>query len=213
MTSGAALGGSSTARRSTWRRTCWAASSSTRPPTAWSQCGSPRSRPTTADLDPGSHAFRGQTPRNAVMFGAARLRVRLLHLRHALLHESRLRRRPVSPSAVLLRAGEVVDGADLAAVPPRRRAPHADLARGPARLTVALGSRSRRRTGSTRASRQRRCGCAVRRRRSPGRGSRPARGSASSAGARDAVAVLAGRRADGLDRTARTPFSADAANP
>ena len=42
-------------------------------------------------------------------------------------------------SAVLLRAGEIVDGIEVARM---RRAPSrtdADLARGPARLTVALG--------------------------------------------------------------------------
>ena len=42
-------------------------------------------------------------------------------------------------SAVLLRAGEVVEGADLATQPARWNVPVRDLARGPARLTVALG--------------------------------------------------------------------------
>ena len=42
-------------------------------------------------------------------------------------------------SAVLLRAGEVVGGHDLARQPPRRPAADRDLARGPARLAQALG--------------------------------------------------------------------------
>ncbi|GAB3843559.1 hypothetical protein GCM10029963_18680 [Micromonospora andamanensis] len=51
--------------------------------------------------------------------------------------ERRLRRRGEA-AAVLLRAGEVVDGVDLAR---KRRGgvPDRDLARGPARLVVALG--------------------------------------------------------------------------
>ena len=92
------------------------------------------------DDDPGSHAFRGRTPRTAAMFGEpGLLYAYFTYGMHTCLNVV------CSPegtaSAVLLRAGEIVDGAGLAAgrrtagrpVVPR------DLARGPARLAVALG--------------------------------------------------------------------------
>lgn len=91
--------------------------------------------------DPASHAFRGRTDRNAAMFGEPG---RLYVYRHLGLHTcANIVCGPFgSPSAVLLRAGEVVDGADLAR---ERRArvgvvrSDRDLARGPGRLAVALG--------------------------------------------------------------------------
>ncbi len=88
--------------------------------------------------DPASHAHRGPTPRAAIMFGPpGRLYVYFSYGVHWCANVV------VGPagraSAVLLRAGEVVAGEDLAAV----RRPSAkvarDLARGPARLTAALG--------------------------------------------------------------------------
>ncbi|GAB3453143.1 DNA-3-methyladenine glycosylase [Kineococcus endophyticus] len=90
------------------------------------------------ESDPGSHAFRGPTPRTRVMFGPPG---------HAYVYFSygmhwcmNLVCGPEgTASAVLLRAGEVVDGLDLARsrrVAARREV---DLARGPARLTQALG--------------------------------------------------------------------------
>jgi DNA-3-methyladenine glycosylase len=92
-------------------------------------------------VDPGSHAFRGPTARNATMFGPAG---RLYVYRHMGLHHcvNLVVGDEGDPAAVLLRAGEVVGGAAVALE--RRRAAGVarraeDLARGPARLAVALG--------------------------------------------------------------------------
>ncbi len=87
--------------------------------------------------DPGSHAFRGKTRRNEVMFGpAGRLYCYFTYGMHVC---SNVTVGPEdSASAVLLRAGEVVAGKELA----RQRRPGSterDLARGPARLCKALG--------------------------------------------------------------------------
>ena len=85
--------------------------------------------------DPGSHAFRGRTERNAVMFGpAGHLYVYFTYGMHFC---ANVVCGPLGrPSAVLLRAGEVVDGADIARS--RRGSADRDLARGPARLCQAL---------------------------------------------------------------------------
>jgi DNA-3-methyladenine glycosylase len=88
--------------------------------------------------DPGSHAFRGRTPRNGVMFGPGGFVY--VYFSYGMHWCMNLVCGPAGDaSAVLLRAGEVVTGADLAqARRPAARAPR-DLARGPARLTSALG--------------------------------------------------------------------------
>src|SRR5450432_2347886 len=87
--------------------------------------------------DAGSHAFRGLTKRNAVMFGDPGFVY--VYFTYGMHYCMNLVCGPAGwPSAVLVRAGEGVAGAELAA---HRRggAPLRDLARGPARLTVALG--------------------------------------------------------------------------
>ena len=88
--------------------------------------------------DPGSHAFRGPTPRTRVMFGpAGHLYVYFSYGMHWCTNV--VCGPDGTASAVLLRAGEVVAGHALA----RQRRPAArvdrDLARGPARLAGALG--------------------------------------------------------------------------
>ncbi len=86
--------------------------------------------------DPASHAFRGPTPRSSIMWGPpGRLYVYFTYGMHWCMNavcESEGR-----ASAVLLRAGEVVAGADEAAArrPGVRRI---DWARGPARLARVL---------------------------------------------------------------------------
>jgi len=88
--------------------------------------------------DPGSHTFRGQTPRNAPMFGpAGHLYVYFTYGMH---HCANIVCGPDGvASGLLLRAGEIVAGHELA----RKRRPTSksdnDLASGPARLATALG--------------------------------------------------------------------------
>ncbi len=90
------------------------------------------------ESDPGSHAFRGRTKRNAAMFGdAGYLYTYFTYGMHVC---ANVVTGPLDQATgVLLRAGEVVEGIELARVRRASSQSDADLARGPARLVVALG--------------------------------------------------------------------------
>ena len=97
------------------------------------------------EADPASHAFRGRTARNAVMFGpAGHAYVYFTYGMHFCVNL--VCQGPGEPAAVLLRAGRVIEGTALAASRRGQAAMAAsgnaagirDLARGPARLCQAL---------------------------------------------------------------------------
>ena len=101
--------------------------------------------------DPASHAYRGKTPRNAVMFGPpGHAYVYFTYGMHFCVNMVCLGENG-SASAVLLRAGAIIAGEDLARArrtrgpvsegpvsEGRARVASRDLARGPARLCQAL---------------------------------------------------------------------------
>ncbi|GAA2369689.1 DNA-3-methyladenine glycosylase [Streptomyces cuspidosporus] len=88
--------------------------------------------------DPGSHAYRGRTERNAVMFGPPGHAY--VYFTYGMWHCLNLVCGPEGfPSGVLLRAGEILSGQEWA----HKHRPTArndqELAKGPARLATALG--------------------------------------------------------------------------
>jgi DNA-3-methyladenine glycosylase len=90
------------------------------------------------EADPGSHAFRGRTRRNEVMFGPPGHAY--VYFTYGMWHCLNVVCGPEGrASGILLRAGEIRVGANLA----RKRRFSArhdkDLAKGPARLATALG--------------------------------------------------------------------------
>jgi DNA-3-methyladenine glycosylase len=100
------------------------------------------------ELDPASHAYRGKTPRNAIMYGPPGYAY--VYFTYGMHFCANVICMPEgTPNGILLRAGRVIAGESLARQrrTPRRAAkgetaprllPARDLARGPARLCQAL---------------------------------------------------------------------------
>lgn len=92
-----------------------------------------------AEGDPASHSFPGVTPRNSVMYGPpGHAYVYLVYGLHECMNVVTGPRRAPEPQAVLLRAGEPIEGLDAMRA---RRGVHAEtaIASGPAKLAHAMG--------------------------------------------------------------------------
>ncbi len=90
------------------------------------------------EQDPGSHAFRGPGRRNAVMYGEpGSLYTYFSYGMHVCANV--VTGELGTASAVLMRAGEILAGIETARSRRGTSRTDADLARGPARLCVALG--------------------------------------------------------------------------
>ncbi|HTZ42700.1 MAG TPA: DNA-3-methyladenine glycosylase [Jatrophihabitans sp.] len=88
--------------------------------------------------DPASHAFRGPTPRNEVMFGeAGHLYCYFVYGMHWCANVTA--QQAGTAAAVLLRAAEILDGEPAARARTRTATPPGKLASGPARLARSLG--------------------------------------------------------------------------
>ncbi|MFE9783703.1 DNA-3-methyladenine glycosylase [Streptomyces sp. NPDC005775] len=90
------------------------------------------------EIDPGSHAFRGRTRRNAVMYGPPGHAY--VYFTYGMWHCLNLVCGPEGmASGVLLRAGDIHTGADLTRERRLSARNDRELAKGPARLATALG--------------------------------------------------------------------------